>query len=81
MQLQIKLSTTLRNYVPGYDPEKGLSLDIGPDDKITAADIASRLGLPAGEIKFIMLNGRYSELNADVRPGDRLAFFPAVGGG
>lgn len=81
MPVQVKLSTTLRKYVPGYDPEQGLSLDIAPGEKLTCADIAARLGLPPAEIKFIMLNGRAKQLDAALGPDDRLAFFPAVGGG
>lgn len=81
MSIHVKLSTTLRKYVPGYDPEQGLELDIGEQEHLMAKDIVIRLGLPLPEIKFLMLNGRYRDLDAFLNPGDRLAFFPAVGGG
>ncbi len=80
MPVEIKLSTTLRKYSPGYDPGRGLLLDPGPAG-VSAAEIAGELGLPLAEIKFIMLNGRYQPLETIVRDNDRLAFFPAVGGG
>lgn len=79
MPILIKLSTTLRDYSPGYDPEKGIEL--ARAGEFTAAEIADELGLPRDEIKFIMLNGRCQPLDAMVRDNDRLAFFPAVGGG
>lgn len=79
MPIHIKLSSTLRQYVPDYEAAKGLELEDCP--QCNAAAIASRLGIPLSEIKFIMLNGRYQPLESEVRQGDRLAFFPAVGGG
>lgn len=79
MQIHVKLSTTLRKYVPDYAPEKGLELDI--EKSSSPADIATQLGLPFDEIKFIMLNGRATPMTSALQDGDRLAFFPPVGGG
>ncbi len=79
MSVFVTLSTTLRSFVPGYQPAQGLTLDL--DGPITAAALAERLGLPLPEIKIVMLNGRRAELDELVRDGDRCAFFPAVGGG
>lgn len=79
MPIHIKLSSTLRQYVPDYNPEKGMNLEEFPQCNATA--IAKQLGIPISEIKFVMLNGRYQPLECKVQSGDRLAFFPAVGGG
>ena len=79
MAVHVKLSTTLRDRVPGYDAARGLMMDI--DQPVTAAHIAQELGLPGREIKIVMLNGTQASLENMVRDGDRLAFFPAVGGG
>lgn len=65
--------------MPGYEPEKGITFNI--NQPVSAAEIAQQLGLPLAEIKFIMLNGHSNALEAIVQPNDRLAFFPAVGGG
>ncbi len=79
MPIHVTLSTTLRARAPGYDPAAGLTLDWpGPGP---AGDLADRLGLPRAEIKIVMLNGRRAGLEAEVRDGDRVSFFPAVGGG
>ena len=43
--------------------------------------LAEKIGLPLDEIKIIMLNGKRVELDAPVADNDRLAYFPAVGGG
>ena len=81
MSVHIKLSTTLRKYLPDYDAGQGLEFNLINGEPVTAQAIALELGLPLNEIKFIMLNGRAQSLSALVHPEDRLAFFPAVGGG
>lgn len=79
MSVHINLSTTLRDCVPGYQPSKGLLLEL--DEAMSAAALAKKIGLPIEEIKIIMLNGRHASLEDTVRDGDRVAYFPPVGGG
>lgn len=79
MPVQIQLSTTLRDCVPGYNPMAGLALEL--DAPISAGELADRLNLPREEIKIIMLNGRHASFDASVTNADRIAYFPAVGGG
>jgi adenylyltransferase/sulfurtransferase len=74
-----RLSTTLRNLVPNYEPVKGLEVTL--PDKATAKDLAESLNLPLSEIKIVMLNGRRVGLEAVLADGDRVGLFPAVGGG
>ena len=79
MRLHIKLSTTLRDYVKGYEPEKGLHLEV--PDGMTVGELARHIGLPLEEIKIVMINGRQKEVQSKICDGARVAFFPAVGGG
>lgn len=79
MRVHVKLSTTLRDCVPGYEPERGL--DVEAPDGATAEDLARNLGLPLDRIKIVMINGRQKALADGAADGDRVAFFPAVGGG
>ncbi|HJD96587.1 MoaD/ThiS family protein [Mailhella massiliensis] len=82
MSIQIRLSTTLRDLVPGYDPESGLLFELKDGESVLAAgDVAQRIGIPPEEITIIMINSRQSDLESLVRDGDRVAFFPPVGGG
>ena len=82
MSILIKLSTTLRDLVPDYDPEAGLQFSLGEgESSLTAGELASRIGIPHEEIKIVMINSRQSELASTVNDGDRVAYFPAVGGG
>ena len=48
---------------------------------LTAASLALSLGIPLREVKFIMLNGRLRPLQTVLETGDRIAYFPAIGGG
>ena len=79
MRLHIKLSTTLRACVPDYDPVRGLAVELAEGG--TARDLALHLGLPLDDIKIVMINGRHASLDTPLHDGDRVAFFPAVGGG
>lgn len=79
MQILVKLSTTLRDCVPGYDAETGLSLDM--PEGASVRELARHIQVPPEEIKIVMINGRQSEGTDTLRDGDRVALFPAVGGG
>ena len=81
MSVLVKLSTTLRDCVPGYDPVTGLEVAISAHGELTAESLAGVIGIPLSEIKIVMVNGRQSALSTPVRDGDRVAYFPAVGGG
>jgi len=79
MPVLIMLSTTLRRAVAGYDPAQGISL--AWDGPMTTRQLAEKIGLPADEIKIVMLNGRHTDLKQTVNDNDRVSYFPAVGGG
>ncbi len=79
MPVTVNLSTTLRRHVANYQPALGLTLEVGGG--VSALGLAQRIGLPIGDIKVIMLNGRRVAPEAVVADGDRVGFFPAVGGG
>lgn len=81
MIVHVKLSTTLRQYVADYEPEKGLNMKIARPGETTAIDLAQEMAVPVGEIKFVMINGRCQPLETVLRENDRVAYFPAVGGG
>ncbi|WP_294557909.1 MoaD/ThiS family protein [uncultured Mailhella sp.] len=82
MSIQIRLSTTLRDLVPGYDPENGLVFELKEgESSLAARDVARRMGIPPEEITIVMINSRQSDLDGTVNDGDRVAFFPPVGGG
>lgn len=75
MALTIKCFATLSSYQP-EDNE-----NYPHQDGDTVASVIARLGLPDDEIHIIFINGRHTNREAPVADGDRLGFFPAVGGG
>lgn len=77
--VHVKLSTTLREAVPGYNPVAGLEILLPPCADIR--QLAGQIGLPVHDVKIVMLNGTHASLDAPLANGDRVAFFPAVGGG
>ena len=79
MPILVTLSTTLRACVAGYNPATGLTVEWkGP---ISTGELAETIGLPVGEIKIVMRNGRHAGLEDILADGDRVGYFPAVGGG
>ncbi len=79
MPLQIFLNATLRQYVPGYDPYRGLSLEVPPGTAV--GRVMRQLGLPEREVTLIMVNGRRQEADFSLQGNERLGLFPPIGGG
>ena len=79
MPILVKLSTTLRDYIPNYQSKLGIEVPF--TGALTAQALAESLALPLDEIHVVMINGKHAEMDAIVQDGDRVAYFPAVGGG
>lgn len=79
MHIHVRLSTTLRDLVPDYDPETGVHAEA--PDGASAADLARSIGIPPEDVKIVMINGRQRPMDSILADGDRVAYFPPVGGG
>ncbi len=79
MPLQIFLNATLRQYVQGYDPYRGISHEIPPGTPV--GQVMIQLGLPAREVTLIMVDGRRQEADFVLQGNERLGLFPPIGGG
>jgi sulfur-carrier protein len=79
MPLQILLNATLRQFVPGYDPYRGISLEISPG--IPVSQIISRLGVPPEEVTLILVNGVRQGADFPLQGDERVGLFPPIGGG
>lgn len=77
--VKIILSSTLRGFVPDYDPHSGLELQV--EEPVRVRELCERLGIPWDRVKISMVNGRKVDGDYLVQGGERLALFPAVGGG
>jgi sulfur-carrier protein len=79
MPLQIRLFATLRRFAPGYDPHKGLALEISPGT--TLAQVIQHLSLPPEDVTLILVDGVHQQPDFQLQGHERVAFFPPVGGG
>lgn len=79
MPIRLMLAANLRKYVPGYDGSTGHELEVAPGS--TVRDIARLISMPEEEVKLIMVNGIGSEWETVLTGNERVALFPAVGGG
>ena len=79
MPLKIFLSSSLRKYVPDYDPGKGVSFTV--EGKMTVRDICEHMKIPADKIKIIMIDGKSQSPDHILIGDERVGLFPPVGGG
>jgi sulfur carrier protein ThiS len=79
MSILVKLNASLRKEVKGYDPQTGLEL--APRPGLTVGMALAEIGLRPESVKIIMVNGAAATTARELRDGDRLGLFPAVGGG
>jgi molybdopterin converting factor small subunit len=79
MALKVLLAATLRRCVPDYDAATGVALEVTPGECVR--DVAARLLLPLDDVRVIMVNGVAASWETPLQVDDRVAFFPAVGGG
>ncbi len=75
MNISVKCFATLHRFTP-ENPD-----DFPIEDNETLNSLAERLGIPTKDIKITFINGVSRKLDAQVKAGDRVGFFPAVGGG
>jgi sulfur-carrier protein len=78
MVLEVRLYATLRSYAPS-SPSGVVTVDL-PDGS-TVLDLAKKFEIDPEEIHLIMINGIGSEFDRVLIDGDRVGFFPPVGGG
>jgi sulfur carrier protein ThiS len=79
MPVQVFLNATLRKRIKEYDPASGLSVSLS--EPATVAGLCGLLGIPKGEIKLVMINGRAASLDHVLKGDERIGLFPPVGGG
>ncbi len=79
LTVHIKLYGSLPGRVPGYDPEKGVTLELDPGARIS--DLAARLGIGADEEAVIAMAGRVARRDDPVENGASLRIFPVAHGG
>ena len=80
MHVEVRRYATLAE--PGSGRSPGEPEIVQLDQGTTVACLVERLGLAAGAVHLVVVNGRIlHDLAAPLADGDRVALFPPVGGG
>ncbi len=79
MALKVFLSSTLRQYIPGYDPSEGTRFSV--NRKTTVSELCKLMNIPEAKIKIVMVNGKSESFDYELQGDERIGLFPPVGGG
>lgn len=79
IEVKVRLYVTLRKYSPGTGVGESLILPMPEGARV--ADLLVKLGVPKSEVKTAFVNNRRRDEDYPLSDGDRVAFFPPVGGG
>lgn len=74
MNVTVRLFATLRE-------GRGKELPLDLPEGATPALVAERLGIGIKDIAILLVNGRDGRADGALVEGDRVSFFPPVGGG
>ena len=75
IEVDLLLFATLRRR--GLKSQQRITLQVST----SVRGVAEALAIPQGEIHLVFINGRAASFDQDLQDGDRLALFPAIGGG
>jgi len=75
MDIQVKCYATLAR----HQPRNGEQFSVEPGTSV--GDLVGLLGITPEAVKVSFVNGKHVDQDCVVSEGDRVAFFPAVGGG
>lgn len=79
MSVKVFLSSTLRQYIPDYDPSEGAEFSL--NRKTTVYELCRLMNIPVAKIKIVMVNGKSEPFDYELQGDERVGFFPPVGGG
>lgn len=79
MRVEVRLFATLERFLPPGSRDGVAVLEV--PDGCTAADVARRLGIPAGFERVLLVNGREAGPERALAPDDVLALYPPLAGG
>jgi molybdopterin converting factor small subunit len=79
VRVEVRLFATLERFLPSGSRDGIAVLDVPHGS--TAADVARRLGIPAGLERVLLVNGREAEPDRTLAPDDRLDLYPPLAGG
>ncbi len=78
-KVEVRLFASLRKYHPDAGDSDAFALEL--DDQVKLGDLVDKLKIPRQEIGVLMVNGKWQKENYPINDGDRIGFFPLIGGG
>jgi molybdopterin synthase sulfur carrier subunit len=79
MKITLEVFGSLREHLPGYDPERGLQVEIPAATRLSG--LFAQLKLPVTESNMITVDGRLAEDDEPLTDGASVLVLPYVGGG
>jgi sulfur carrier protein ThiS len=79
MIVSVKLFSVLREYVPDYNPQKGVAADL--TDGSTVSDLLNHLGIPISEAPVATCKGRVLHHGDTIQKDSIIEIFQSVAGG
>ncbi len=76
MHITVNTYADLREFTDG-----AASVDLEIDSGRTIEQVLTQLAIPRERTKIIFINGRVAEIESELRGGDRVDLFSAIGGG
>ena len=75
MGIQLKCFATLAGYMPKNNED--YPVEAGE----TIRSLVEKLGMPIDDVTLMFVNSVRSDLDTEIKDGDRVGLFPPVGGG
>ena len=79
IRVNVKLFAALRNHFPGYDPNKGI--DVEMNEGSTNEDLIRALHLSQNEAGVIVVNGISKRITERINDRDQVNIFTPIFGG
>jgi sulfur carrier protein ThiS len=79
MKVRLEVFGSLRQHLPGYDPQRGFEIEIPEGTRLSG--LFAHLNLPESESNMVTIDGRLAEEDETLTPGASVLILPYVGGG
>jgi len=76
MKINLKLMSIFAEYLKCDDDGKTIV-----EDSSTVLDVVRYLGMPESQVRIVAVNGRQTDLQAELKEGDTVFIFPPAAGG
>ncbi len=78
-KVEVRLYASLRKYHPNPGNNEAFVIELGDEAKL--GNLLDKLEIPRQEVGILMVNGKWQKESYLLQDGDRLGFFPLIGGG